>query len=153
MIDIYSCQPGGVKACDVKMNTSDMLVSTFVYEKTANVRDYEDPITQVNREVNMIIPSAGLRYERVYHLGWTDIITDKGFLTSDIETKKMITLFDSEATAMEKSLKNIPLNFGSQGRIIYADLDIHIEIMTSNEKVEIYRRYLSVIDAMSAVGG
>ena len=79
MIDIYSCQPGGAKPCNITMKTNDMLISTFVYEKTANIRDYQDPISQVNREVNMIIPSAGLRYDRKYHLGWTDIITDKGF--------------------------------------------------------------------------
>jgi hypothetical protein len=79
MIDIYSCQPGGFKPCNVTMNTSDMLVSTFVYEKTANIKDYKDPITQFNREVNMLIPSAVLNYHRIFHLGWTDIITDKGF--------------------------------------------------------------------------
>jgi hypothetical protein len=65
----------------------------------------------------------------------------------------MITLFDSEGTAMEKSLTNIPRNFGSQGRIFYADLDIHMEIMTSNEKVEIYRSYLSLLEVMSNMGG
>jgi hypothetical protein len=153
MIDIYSCQPGGFKPCNIKMTTREMLISTFVYEKTANIRDYEDPITQFNREVNMIIPSAGLRYDRKYYLGWTDIITDKGFFTSDMETKKMITLFDSEGMAMEKTLANIPMNFASQGRIFYSDLDIHIEVMVTNDQVDLYRNYFSMIDALSAVGG
>ncbi len=80
-IDIYSCQPGGFIPYNIKMNTRDMLVSTFVYEKTALIRDYEDPITQFNREVNMYIPSAALKTERKYFLGWTDIITDKGWIT------------------------------------------------------------------------
>jgi hypothetical protein len=139
--------------CNIKMTTREMLISTFVYEKTANIRDFEDPITQFNREVNMIIPSAGLRYTRKYYLGWTDIITDKGFITSDMETKKMITLFDTEGMAMEKTLANIPMNFASQGRIFYSDLDIHIEVMVTNDQVDLYRNYFSMIDALSAVGG
>ncbi len=65
----------------------------------------------------------------------------------------MITLFDSEGQASEKTLAHIPVNFGSQGRIFYADLDIHIEIMVTNDQVEFYRNYFSIIDALSAVGG
>ena len=61
------------------MSPTDMVISTFVYEKTANIRDYQDPITHVNREVNMIIPTERLRYSREFHVGWTDIITDRGF--------------------------------------------------------------------------
>jgi flagellar basal body-associated protein FliL len=65
----------------------------------------------------------------------------------------MITLFDTEAQAMEKSLEHIPMNFGSQGRTFYSDMDIHIEIMNTNDQLEIYRNYFSLIDALSAVGG
>ena len=65
----------------------------------------------------------------------------------------MITLFDSEGTAMEKSLTNILRNYGSQGRLFYADLDFHMEIIVSNEKVEIYRSYFSLIDVLSNIGG
>jgi hypothetical protein len=83
MIDIYSCQPGGFIPCNIKMSTREMLISTFVYEKTANIRDYEDPITNFNRMVNTIIPSAALRTDRKYYLGWTDIITDKGIFTTN----------------------------------------------------------------------
>jgi hypothetical protein len=153
MVDIYSCQPGGPRPCNIQMNTNDMLISTFVYEKTANIKDYKNPIYQVNRELNMIIPSPGLRYERRYSLGYTDIITDKGFWTSHVETKKMITLFDTQERAGEKSLANIPRNYLSQGRLFYSDLDLHIELVATNEKVEIYRHYFSIIDAFSAVGG
>jgi hypothetical protein len=135
------------------MNTNDMVISTFVYEKTANIKDYKNPISQVNRELKTIKPSPGLRYVSKYWLGYTDIITDKGFWTSDLETKKMITLFDSEERAGEKSLANIPRNYLSQGRLFYSDFDLHIELMATNEKVEIYRRYFSIIDAFSAVGG
>ena len=130
-----------------------MQVSTWVYEKTVNIKDYEDPMTNVNRQVNRIIPSARLRYARAFQVGHTDIITDKGFWTTNLETKKMITLFDSNNEVNEKSLANIPRNFLSQGRIFYSDLDIHMEILTSNEKVDIYRNYLSIIDVMSALGG
>jgi hypothetical protein len=153
MIDIYSCQPGGPRPCNIQMGTNDMLISTFVYEKTANIKDYKNPISEVNRELNSIIPSPGLRYATKYWLGYTEIITDKGFLTSDLETKKMITLFDWGERATEKSLANIPRNYGSQGRLFYSDLDLHLELMATNEKVEIYRRYFSIIDAFSAVGG
>jgi hypothetical protein len=79
MVDIYSCQPGGPRPCNIQMNTNDMLISTHVYEKTAKIKDYKNPISQVNRDVNDYIPSAGLRYKRKYWLGYTDIITDKGF--------------------------------------------------------------------------
>jgi hypothetical protein len=130
-----------------------MLVSTFIYEKTANIKDYKNPISQVNRQLNTIIPSPGLRYERRYSLGYTDIITDKGFWTSDLETKKMITVFDIAERAGEKSLTNIPRNYISQGRLFYSDLDLHIELVATNEKVEIYRHYFTIIDLFSAVGG
>ena len=130
-----------------------MLLTTFVYEKTANIKDYKNPISQVNRELNTIIPSPGLRYASKYWLGYTDIITDKGFWTSDLETKKMITVFDYAERAHEKSLANIPRNFGSQGRVFYSDIDLHIEIVTTNKKIEIHRNYFSIIDAFSAVGG
>jgi hypothetical protein len=79
MIDIYSCQPGGPKPCNIQMNATDMMISTFVYEGTANIKDYRNPISHTNREVNMVIPSPGLRYERKFWLGWEEIITDKGF--------------------------------------------------------------------------
>jgi hypothetical protein len=153
MIDIYSCQPGGPRPCNIQMGTNDILISTFVYEKTANIKDYKNPISHVNRELSKILPSPGLRYERSYWLGYTEIITDKGFWTSDLETKKMITLFDSEERAGEKSLTNIPRNYLLQGRLFYSDLDLHIELVATNEKVEIYRNYFTIIDLFSAVGG
>jgi hypothetical protein len=65
----------------------------------------------------------------------------------------MITLFDSDESATEKSLRNIRRNYLSQGRLFYSDLDLHIELVATNEKVEIYRRYFSILDAISAVGG
>jgi hypothetical protein len=65
----------------------------------------------------------------------------------------MITLFDHEGTVGQKSLANIPLNYASQGQMFYSDLDIHMEIMTSNEKIEIFRSYLSLLDVMSNMGG
>ncbi len=46
----------------------------------------------------------------------------------------MITLFDSEEESREKSLANIPINFGSQGQIFYSELDIHLEVMVTNDK-------------------
>ena len=65
----------------------------------------------------------------------------------------MLTLFDEKGEAGEKSLANIPRNYLTQGRLFYSDLDLHMEIMTTNEKVEIYRSYLSIIVVLSAVGG
>jgi hypothetical protein len=153
MVDIYSCQPGGPRPCNIQINTNDMLFTTLVYEKTAKIKDYNNPIFEVHRELNESIPSLGLRTETKYWLGYTDIITDKGFWYPDLETKKMITLFDTAEKTGEKSPANIPRNYLSQGRLFYSDLDAHIEIVTTNEKVEIYRNYYSIIDAFSAVGG
>ena len=79
MIDIYPCQPGGSTPCNIKMTPTDMLVSTWAYQQTANIKDYEDPMTNVNREVGRMVPSIGLRYARHYEVGYTDIITDEGF--------------------------------------------------------------------------
>jgi hypothetical protein len=153
MIDFYPCMPGGSEPCNIKMTTNNMIISTWAYEKTANIKDYQEPITNLHREISRIIPSAVLRYDRKYWLGWTDIITDTGVWTSDLETKKMITLFQDSASAGEKSLANIPRNYLTQGRLFYSDIDLHMEIMTSNEKVEIYRSYLSIIEVLSAIGG
>ena len=153
MIDLYPCQHGGSKPCNIKMSSTEMQVSTWVYEKTVNIKDYEDPMTNVNREVNRIIPSAGLRYARAFQVGQTDIITDRGSLISNLETKKMLTLFDSNNEVNEKSLLNIPRNYINQGRLFYSDVEIHMEIMSSNEKVELYRSYLSIIDVLSLLGG
>jgi hypothetical protein len=80
-------------------------------------------------------------------------MTDKGIFTQNVEIKKMLTLFDSNNEVNEKSLKNIARNYVSQGMLFYTDLEIHLEIMSSNEKVEIYRSYFSIIDALSAIGG
>jgi hypothetical protein len=153
MIDIYPCQSGGSKPCNIKMSPNDMLISTFLYEKTPNIKDYEDPISNINREVGRIIPSTGLRYARELKVGQTDIVTDKGFFTPNMVIEKMPTLFDSNNEINDKSLKNIPRNYTSQGLLFYTDLEIHMEIMTSNEKVEIYRSYFSIIDSLSALGG
>ncbi len=65
----------------------------------------------------------------------------------------MITVFEDSEQIGEKSLANIPKNYISQGRLFYSDLDVHIEIMATTEKVEIYRLYFSIIDGFSAVRG
>ena len=65
----------------------------------------------------------------------------------------MVTIFKEKAQFSSKTLANIRTNYLSQGRIFYADMDLHIEIQTTNEKIEIYRSYVSVIDIISAVGG
>jgi hypothetical protein len=65
----------------------------------------------------------------------------------------MLTLFDSNNEVNEKSLLNIPRNYINQGRLFYSDVEIHMEIMSSNEKVELYRSYLSIIDVLSLLGG
>ena len=65
----------------------------------------------------------------------------------------MLTLFDEKGEAGEKSLANIPRNYLTQGRLFYSDLDMHMEITATNQKVDIYRNYFSIIDVMSAMGG
>jgi hypothetical protein len=153
MIDLYSCQPGGIVPCQNILKTYDIMVSSFLYEKTVNIKEYDHPISSKHREINMIIPAKGLRYQRVVHVGWTDIWTDKGFWNSSWKKELMITMMGDVTQTGQKDLANIPRNYLSQGRIFYSDLDIHLEIMTTNDKVEIYRRYLSIIDVFSAVGG
>ena len=152
-VDLYTCQPGSVKPCNPTFAPHDMLMMTWVYEKTVNINDYQHPITQGVRNLGFITPSMTLRYQTNYMVGWTELATDKGLLTAAWENEKILTIFDIEGKTNEKSLANIPRNYLSQGRVFYSDIEYHIEIESTNEKVEIYRSYISVIDVFSAAGG
>ena len=152
-VDFYTCQPGGIIPCDIKLQSSDIMLQTRAYEKTLNIKDFNNPIYDNHRELSVVYPDDKIRIEQKYWIGWTELITDKGFLRADWEKKKIVTIFNKESTFGSKSLARIRNNYLSQGRLFYADMDLHIEIHTTNEKVEIYRNYVSVIDIISAVGG
>ena len=82
-IDFYTCQPGGIIPCDIKLQPSDYMIQTGVYRKTLNIKDFNNPIQHSRDELNVVYPEDKLRIENKYEIGWTDLITDIGFLTSD----------------------------------------------------------------------
>lgn len=153
MMDLYVCQPGSLKPCNPTLKPSEMIIKSWIYEETANIKDYHKPITRVHRELSKVIPSKILRYHVTYSLGWTEVNTDKGFLRQSWEQVRMPTIFETQSGSSEKDQANIPLNYLSQGRVFYSDLEYHIVIQTTNEKLEIYRSYTSIMDVLSAVGG
>ena len=158
MIDIYPCMAGGgsptpniPSSCDMLYRSSGIL--TKVYEKTVNVKFYDKPINNAFREIDRMIPADGLRYEADATFKWIDLYTDIGQIAKDWTLDKVATMQEFRKSAGEKKMSNIMGNFLSQGKVIMADFDLHIEISTSNNKTEIYRYYYTVIDVFAAVGG
>jgi hypothetical protein len=73
MIDIYQCltgrallTPGIPMTCDVKWYGS--AISIFTYEKTVNVKYYEQPIGPAHAKIDLFVPSKTLRFEAVVQI-------------------------------------------------------------------------------------
>jgi hypothetical protein len=149
---------GGGSPTENIPSTCDMLyrsagVLTKVFEKTVNVKFYDKPINTAHREIDRMVPTDLLRYETDITFKWIDLYTDVGQMVKDWTLDKVLTMSNFKKTAGEKTMSHVSSNFLSQGKVIMADFDMHIEITTSNEKTEIYRYYYTVIDVFAAVGG
>ena len=158
MIDWYSCMAGGAApTTDVPLTCDNANPGTALqvvaYEKTVNVKNYDNPITSAFREIDRIIPMNTLRYEANIFLKWVELYTDVGTIAKDWVLKPVATIEATAKTTGEKSMANISKNFLSQGKIIMGDFYYHLEVGTSNEKTEIYRYYYTLIDVFAAVGG
>jgi len=159
MIDIYKCIAGGASptpnvplACDGVWFGSTILLKVF--EKTVNIKNYEEPIKFAHREFDRFIPTGTtLRFETDLEMKWVELYTDIGALAKEWEVQPTITIQGFKKTTNVQSLANIQSNYLSQGKVIMADFLYHMEVSTSNEKTEIYRYYYTVIDVFSAVGG
>ena len=155
---LFKCLPGGGAPTqglepDCKRKADAASILTYLYEKTVNVKYYEDPIRSTHREIDRLIPANTLRFEAEMTLKWIDLYTDVGLLAQDLKHQPIVTVQTFSKTTSEKSMNNIPKNYLSQGKIIMADLEYHLEISTSNDKTQVYRYYFTIIDVFSAVGG
>jgi hypothetical protein len=152
MLDLYSCQPDSPVAC-----TNEFAGKFFfffgAYSKTIDVRNFNNPFKLTNKKLHRILPQSTMRYNTDVILKWTDLYTGVGNFSKTWKQEKIITLFSYQTHTAPKSMDNISFNFASQGRVIMADWDWHLEIISSNHKTEVYRHYFSVLDIFSAVGG
>jgi len=158
MFDFYRCINGGAApttgiptTCDNTWAASTLMIHS--YEKTVNVKFYDKPINNVHRELDRIIPMVGLRYEADITVKWVDLYTDVGAIAKDWQLERLPSMLSYTKSAGEKSMANIAKNYLSQGRVIMADFEYHLEITSSNDKTEIYRYYYTIIDVFAAVGG
>jgi hypothetical protein len=69
MIDFYQCLPGGAlpttgipTTCDTQW-PSGILLRMKVYEKTVNVKSYEQPVESAHVVIDRLIPAKTLRFE------------------------------------------------------------------------------------------
>ena len=158
MIDLFKCLPGGGAPTkglepDCKQKAPNLGLLTYLYEKTVNVKFYEDPIKSTAREIDRLIPANSLRFMSEITLKWIDLYTDVGFLVKDLKHQPVPSVETFGKNTSEKTMTNIRRNYLSQGKVIMADFDYHLEISTTNDKAEVYRYYFTVIDVFSAVGG
>jgi hypothetical protein len=158
MVDLVICLPGGGAPTknldpDCKQKADAAALMVYFYEKTVNVKFYEEPLTYNHRQIDRVIPANELRFGAELTLSWIDLYTDVGLLTKDLKHDPIVSVQNYRNRTDEKTLNNIPKNYGSQGKIIMADFAWHLEISTTNDKTEIYRYYFSIIDVFSAVGG
>ena len=127
MIDFYQCIPGGApptkgipKTCDTQW-PGGVLLRMNIYEKTVNVKDYEQPVDSAHVEVDRFTPSETLRFKNVLHIKQLDLYTDVGVLVKDWKKEQVPTIKNFKRTTSERSPSNIATNFGSQGKVITTD--------------------------------
>jgi hypothetical protein len=127
MIDFYQCFPGGAlpttgvpTTCDTQFPSSVLLHMKF-YEKTVNVKYYEQPIGSAHATIDRVIPSKKLRYEGAVAIKQLDLFTDVGHFVKDWKKKQVPTIHHYKRSISERSVDNIARNYMSQGKIIMAD--------------------------------
>jgi len=158
MFDAYRCMNGGAPpttafttTCDNAYPSSALMIHG--YQASINVKFYDNPVAGVHKEIDRVMPMVGLRYEADMVIGWVDLYTDTGQISKNWVEDHVPTLISNVKVASEKSMANIAKNYLSQGKIIMADFEYHLEIASSNDRTEIWRYYFTVIDVFAAVGG
>jgi hypothetical protein len=126
MIDFYQCLPGrailttGVPAtCDAQWFSSGMDLS--IYEKTVNVKLYEQPIESDHVRIDFFVPAKTLRFEAGVRIKKLDLHTDVGMFTTNWKIDQVPTVQSFKKTTSEWSMGNISGNYVTQGKIILAD--------------------------------
>jgi hypothetical protein len=128
MIDFYQCLPGGAlpttgvpETCDTQFPSSVLLHVKF-YEKTVNVKYYEQPIGSAHPSIDRVVPSEKLRYAGNVDVKQLDLYTDVGHFAKDWKKEQVPTIHNYKTSINERSVDNIKGNFMSHGKIIMADL-------------------------------
>jgi hypothetical protein len=127
MIDIYKCLSGGAtptkgvpKTCDTTWYDS-AAVEMYIWEKTLNVKYYEQPIGSAHSRIDILVPATTLRFQAALQIKWLDLYTDIGKFADNWQKDQIPTIQNFKNTTSEWSMKNIVGNFASQGRVIMAD--------------------------------
>jgi hypothetical protein len=126
MIDFYQCLPGraplttGVPAtCDAKWFRSSIDLS--IYEKSVNVKHYEQPIESDHLRIDMFVPAKTLRSEAEVRIKELDLYTAVGMFITDWKLDQVPTVQGFQRASSEWSMGNVAGNYGSQRKIILAD--------------------------------
>jgi hypothetical protein len=53
-------------------------VEMYTYEKTVNVKYYEQPIGSAHSRIDILVPATTLRFEAGLQIKWLDLYTDIG---------------------------------------------------------------------------
>ena len=158
MITFYECLPGrallttGVPAtCDAQWFGSGINMS--IYEKTVNVKNYEQPIESDHVRIDFVTLAKTLRFEAQVSIKQLDLYTDVGRVFNDWKLDQVPTVQGFKKTTNEWSMGNVAGNYMMQGKMILADYKYGLEIRSSNEKTEIWRSYFTIISVFSGAGG
>jgi hypothetical protein len=126
MIDFYQCLPGrallttGVPTkCDDQWFGSGM--NMFIYEKTVNVKHYEQPIDSDHVRVDFWVPAKTLRFEAIVNVKQLDLHTEFGSFIHDWKLDQVPTIQGFKKTTSESSIRNVASNYVTQGHIVLAD--------------------------------
>jgi hypothetical protein len=127
LIDFYQCLPGGAlpttgvpTTCDTEWPGS-VIINIESYQKTVNVKLYEEPIGAAHSRIDRFIPSKTLRYAAEVDIKSLDLYTDVGHFTENWKKEQVPFIHQFKRATLERSVENIPGNFLSQGKIIMAD--------------------------------
>jgi hypothetical protein len=127
LIDFYQCLPGGAlpttgvpATCDTQFPSS-VLLTVQLYEKTVNIKYYEQPIGSAHAEIDRFSPSKTLRHVADVDIKQLDLYTDVGHFVKDWKKEHVPTIHQVKRSINERSVDNIVGNYMSQGKIIMAD--------------------------------
>jgi hypothetical protein len=127
MVDFYQCLPGRVllttgvpETCDAQWFRS--ATDLAIYEKTVNVKHYEQPIVSEHARIDSFFPAKTLRFEAGLRIKQLDLYTLVGVVTTDWKLDQVPTVQGFQKTTSEWSMANISGNYASQGKIIMADI-------------------------------
>lgn len=123
MMDLYPCQTnnGMGYTCANLIPNYGIMVEVSIMEKSIDVKNYENPIKYTFRRLANIIGSDALRYETKIFMKDTELHTNKGQFIASWEKQKIATVHDVTSLTSDRHMRNVPLNFLSQGKAFNTD--------------------------------